>query len=66
MQEWIAGGKPNQLTTISIEERRFVRHLFRQQALQHKNYWRHISIPSAREFWKRARYDAHATFRNEI
>jgi len=63
---WTGGSRPRPLLELSMGERRYVTRLFREQM----SAWSGFSLDPvpmtiARVFWKRARYDAHATYRGE-
>jgi hypothetical protein len=62
---WMGGSRPRPLLELDQDERCYVSFLFRQQMQTWTKYW-HAPVPpeTARIFWKRARYDAHATYRN--
>lgn len=68
---WTGGSRPKPLAQIDQSERTLVRALFRDQMRVMREYWGDYlglnrSIwDTARIFWKRARYDAHATIRVE-
>ena len=60
---WMGGDRPKKLGSVSGEERALVSAEFRQQCKTHARYWDlTIAWDTARTFWRRARYDAHATF----
>jgi hypothetical protein len=63
---WMGGSRPHPLSELSQDEREYASYLFRQQMRTWSTYW-FAPVPGdiARIFWKRARYDAHATYRNE-
>ena len=63
---WMGGSRPRPLLELSQYERLYVTYLFRQQVRTWSTYW-FAPVPGdiARIFWKRARYDAHATYRGE-
>ena len=64
--DWMGGSRPRPLLELSMGERRYVTRLFREQVDTWLDYWRDsIPMDVCRIFWKRARYDAHATYRNE-
>ncbi len=61
---WMGGTRPAPLLTISREERHLVSKLFREQANLYADYWgMRAATDTLRTFWRRARYDAHATIR---
>jgi hypothetical protein len=63
---WMGGSRPRPLLELSRGERRYVTRLFREQVDTWLDYWGDsIPMDVCRTFWKRARYDAHATYRNE-
>jgi hypothetical protein len=62
---WLGGSKPAKLGDIPPWERALVSVLFRDEVAMWQEYWREpIHRGVARTFWRRARYDAHATFRS--
>ena len=63
---WMGGSRPRPLSELSQDEREYASYLFRQQMRTWSTYW-FAPVPGdiARTFWKRARYDAHATYRDE-
>ena len=63
---WMGGSRPRPLLELSRNEREYVTYLFQYQVWNWTNYWKE-PLPSylARIFWKRARYDAHATHHNQ-
>ena len=63
---WMGGSRPHPLSELSQDEREYASYLFRQQVRTWSTYW-FAPVPGdiARIFWKRARYDAHATYRGE-
>ena len=63
---WMGGSRPRPLLELSQYERLYVTYLFRQQVRTWSTYW-FAPVPGdiARIFWKRARYDAHATYRGD-
>ena len=62
---WRGGSRPEPLAVISRYERSLVSELFREQCADHINYWGDMETDTARTFWRRARYDAHATCREQ-
>ncbi len=63
---WMGGSRPRPLLELSQYERLYVTYLFRQQMRTWSGYWStRAPIDVCRIFWKRARYDAHATYRGE-
>lgn len=61
---WTGGCRPRPLSEISTDERATVKRLFREQAEVWTDYWcETLPFDIGRLFWRRARYDAHATFR---
>lgn len=66
MIAWTGGSRPKKLADISQDERQFVRKLFKDQLQTWCGFWdSKADLDLCRVFWNRARYDAHATFRNE-
>lgn len=74
LKAWTGGSSPLPLSKVTKKERGLISNLFREQLIDWSRYWRGGVIRSsadqtpsvlsvARIFWKRARYDAHATFR---
>ena len=62
---WMGGTRPLPLTKISEQERILVSRLFREQIELFLGYWGdYPALDICRTFWRRARYDAHATFRS--
>ncbi len=63
---WMGGSRPRPLSELSQDEREYACYLFRQQMRTWSSYW-FAPVPGdiARIFWKRARYDAQATYRGE-
>ena len=68
---WTGGSRPRRMLEISKEERRLRSILFRDQMKTIFEYWgdyRGLNdsvLDMARIQYNRARYDAHATYRNE-
>ena len=60
---WMGGCRPNPIANISQEERLKTSELFREQMQIFYAYWGVYDWDMARLFWKRARYDAHSTYR---
>lgn len=75
---WTGGSRPRPLAEVSPEERAKVRALWREQCGLYVGAWGNLLPPSptcpvsgkrvdrldmARLFWRHARYDAHATYR---
>lgn len=66
---WTGGSRPNPLSDISRNERAIVRAIFRDSMSEVFSYWgdyrglNDSELDMARIQWKRARYNAHATFR---
>lgn len=60
---WMGGSRPNQLSTVSPAEAAKCRELFQEQATIYIQAWGNLPPEIARLFWKRARYDAHASAR---
>jgi hypothetical protein len=63
---WTGGSKPHKYATIGAAERAIVQHQWRKQALTFFYHWGNCPLDVCRTFWKRARYDAHATIRQAI
>lgn len=62
---WMGGTRPLPLSQISREERIAVALLFEDQVKDFLGFWGDNPVMDTyRIFWRRARYDAHATFRN--
>ena len=62
---WTEGSSPTALSTICDEERKIVSFFFRDQVTTWTSYWNEpIPRDICRIFWRRARYDAHATMRH--
>lgn len=63
---WMGGSRPCPLLELIKGERTYVSYLFRQQVSTRLDFWfAPMPLDVARIFWKRARYDAHATYRNQ-
>ena len=63
---WRGGSRPRPLLELSHAERKLVTNLFRSQVYIWQDFWSGpVPTDVCRIFWKRARYDAHATYRNE-
>jgi len=63
---WMGGSRPRPLLELMMDERTYVSYLFRQQVRTWSEYWfAPVPFEIARIFWKRARYDAHAAYRNQ-
>lgn len=63
---WTGGSRPRPLLELTKGERTYVSYLFRQQMSTWLDFWfAPMPLDVARIFWKRARYDAHATYRNQ-
>lgn len=62
---WTGGDRPRPLGSVSRPECAYVRALFREQANTHAAFWRGAKTEwdTLRTFYRRARADAHATFR---
>lgn len=64
---WTGGSRPKPWGDISPEEKRFVGTLFNEQRKLWEDFWKEKLPRDLRNlFWGRARYDAHATFRNHV
>jgi hypothetical protein len=62
---WIGGSRPAPLSTIGAIERSTCSSLFRQQCETFSDYWGTApDLDTCRIFWRRARHDAHATWRD--
>jgi hypothetical protein len=64
---WTGGDRPGPYASLSLPEKKYVSGLFKDQIRCWKNYWQGGENPpwdTLRIFYKRARYDAHATFRD--
>lgn len=63
---WMGGSRPAPLSDISRGERTRVSLLFLAQYREFADYWGEAAeFAVCRIFWKRARYDAHATYRHQ-
>ncbi len=63
---WMGGSRPRPLLELSMGERLYVTRLFRVQVYTWQEFWSGpVPTDVCRIFWKRARYDAHATYRGE-
>lgn len=63
---WTGGSKPHKYEAIGSVERAIVHELWRREALTFFYHWGNCPLDVCRTFWKRARYDAHATIRAAI
>jgi hypothetical protein len=63
---WMGGSRPHKLDAIGSVERAIVRKLLSEQIATHAQFWGDCPLDVCRTFWKRARYDAHATIREAI
>lgn len=62
---WMGGTRPLRLSEIGMLERSTVTNLFREQCEVFAMHWGELpDSGTARTFWVRARYDAHATWRD--
>lgn len=62
---WTGGSRPNKPSAISNAEAGIQKALFGEQVMVFRNYWGDSpNWDTLRIFFNRARYDAHATFRN--
>ena len=64
-QAWMGGDRPAPYSTLSKREKYLVSELFREQMQTYAAYWGSVIPEVTRVFWKRARYDAHATMRRQ-
>lgn len=61
---WTGGSNPKPLLGLDGDERALVSKLFRDQFILYFTFWKDKPTrDTLRIFWRRARYDAHATFR---
>lgn len=71
VRAWTGGTRPRRMLEISKEERLLRSKLFRDQMKTVFEYWgdyrglNESALDMARIQYNRARYDAHATYRNE-
>lgn len=64
LRAWTGGTRPAPLLSLSAEERETVSAMFREQLADWASFWREPPPTDVlRTFWRRARYDAHATHR---
>lgn len=62
---WMGGTRPEPLIRLSKRERSLVSILFQEQIIIFTSGWDTFpELDICRTFWKRARYDAHATYRD--
>jgi len=64
-QTWMGGSRPRPINQVTGAERRYITTLFKEQCRIFRNFWGDLPKDMRRLFFNRARYDAHATFRNE-
>jgi len=67
VKSWTGGTTPKAIKDIDREEKALVKKLYHDQIAEFEKFWEHY--PSRfirRTFWRRARYDAHATFRSLV
>jgi hypothetical protein len=67
VKSWTGGTTPKAIKYIDREEKALVKNLYHDQIAEFVMFWEHY--PSRfirRTFWRRARYDAHATFCSRI
>jgi hypothetical protein len=63
---WTGGSHPRPLLYVGHKERFFITHLFRDQVRTWAYGWGDFpDMDTMRIFWRRARFDAHATCRDE-
>ena len=59
---WTGGTMPASVESLTRQERHLVSYLFRQQFSTFVDYWEEYpDRDTQRIFWRRARFDAHAT-----
>lgn len=64
LRAWTGGTAPQPLAALNKSERSTVRAFFREQLNDWVAYWKELPpLDVRRTFWRRARYDAHATHR---
>lgn len=65
VKAWTGGSDPAPLATVHPHERGLITFLFHEQVCTYMTFWRISSVErdTIRLFWRRARYDAHATYR---
>ena len=63
---WTGGSNPRPWPDTSPLEREIVLDRYTEQAREWLGYWGEVELPNDQHeiFWKRARYDAHATLRS--
>jgi hypothetical protein len=67
VKSWTGGTTPKAIKCVDREEKELVEKLYHDQIETYVNYWgEHPIRETLRTFWRRARYDAHATFRSRI
>ena len=67
VKSWTGGTTPKAIKDIDKEEKTLVKKLYHDQIAEFVMFWRHYPNRLIRRtFWRRARYDAHATFRSRI
>lgn len=65
LRAWTGGSLPERLSVIGPQERTTVRAFFREQLADWHTAWGDLpDADTLRVFWKRARFDAHATHRD--
>lgn len=63
---WMGGSRPKKFSDCSSAERNTVSYLFREQVAIFNQFWGSMpEMDILRIYWKRARYDAHATLRGK-
>lgn len=62
---WMGGSRPKKFSDCSVKEKNLVSYLFRDQVAAFNLFWGDMpEMDIFRIYWKRARYDAHATLRD--
>jgi hypothetical protein len=62
-QAWTGGDRPCKYSTLTKREKYIVSEVFRDYVCTYVKRWGNIEPDMVRLFWSRARYDAHATYR---
>ncbi len=64
LRAWTGGSRPAPLADLPADERKTVSAFFREQLADWRLAWGELpDADTLRTFWRRARYDAHATHR---
>lgn len=63
---WTGGSGPKPIHQISLDELNYVAFLFNSDVIEYESFWKEKADEDVQKrLWKRARYDAHASFRKD-